>query len=221
MPLVSHRYLQPEGELGLWQIGESEAFFLDRISLHPLEAAQLAEIKGHRRVEWLASRWLLHEMSGRQLRAACLKDEFGKPHLEGSFYDISLSHSHELVAVIAAPRLVGVDIQYLVTKIERIAYKFMRPEEAESLESSSRIEHLHVYWGAKECLYKAYGRRSLDFKTHILIEPFRYQQTGGRFSGRVLKDAYNESFELWYERLGDFILVYGMADIGDQRLAFD
>ena len=122
MPLQFHRYLQPEGELGLWKIEESEVYFLEQLNLTPIEEDYIVQLKGRRRLEWLAGRLLLHRMSGRETRGACIKDEFGKPHLEGSAYEISISHSRELAAVVAAPRNVGVDIQKLVAKIERLAH---------------------------------------------------------------------------------------------------
>jgi len=219
MPFLEHHFLSPEGELGIWKIDEDTAFFESKLDMQEKEQQLVVELKGHRRTEWLASRFLLHLMSGRDERAACLKDEFGKPYLEDSFYHISMSHSREMTAVIAAPRLVGVDIQKLVGKIENIAHKFMRDEELQSLKTESRLEHLHVYWGAKEALYKAYGRKSLDFRTHIFVEPFDYDLSGGQCSGRVVKDDFDKKFEIHYRRIDDFILVYAWEDIGDVRIA--
>ncbi len=219
MPLLFHRYLQPEGELGLWRIEESEDFFLDQLKLAAEEQAQVAQLKGHRRLEWLAGRWLLHLMSGREQRGACLKDEHGKPYLSESLFDISISHSREMASVMAAPRAVGVDIQRIVGKIELIAHKFMRDPEMESLEPATRLEHLHVYWGAKEALYKAYGRRQLDFKKHIFIEPFDYDVSLGKCQGYVEKEDYHQEFSLTYERIEDYILVAGIEELGDLRWA--
>ena len=218
MPLLFHRYLQPEGELGLWEIEESEDFFLERLDLSAMEETYIEQMKGHRKLEWLAGRWLLHQMSGRSLRGACIKDEFGKPHLEGSLYQISISHSREMASVMAAPRSVGLDIQKLVGKIERLAHKYMRPEELDSLHPDTRLEHLHVYWGAKESLYKAYGRRQLDFREHIHIDPFAYDLEKGRCTGRVEKGDYCAYFDLYYEKIRDFILVYAFEDIGELRI---
>ena len=219
MPQIYHKYLETEGELGLWKIEEDELFFYRQMSLSKVEQKQLEKIKGHRRLEWLASRWLLHKMSGRKFRGACLKDEFGKPYLQNSLFEISISHSRKIAAVIAAPVLVGIDIQKIVGKINSIAHKFMRPEETNSLNDETKLVHLHVYWGAKEALYKAYGRRALDFKQHIHIEPFSFSTKGGQFVGKIIKDEYFASFQLWYELIDDFVLVYAKEDIGDQRIA--
>ncbi len=208
MALLTHKLIHPAGEVGIWEITESEAFLLSKIGLFPEEQAQLDTIKGRKRIEWLAARYLVHTMSGRQDRGVFLKDEFGKPHLEGSVFDISISHSHGMAAAIAAPFPVGIDIQKLIPKIGRIAPKFMTPKERASLSNLTEIEHMHVYWGAKEALYKAYGRRQLDFCQHILIEPFEFDLNSGICYGQVKKDDYHRCFTLRYERVGEYILVY-------------
>jgi len=217
--LIFHKNLDSAGEIGLWKIEEDEKFFVEQMDLLPKEEQLLLHIKGHRRLEWLASRWLLHLMSGRQKRGACLKDEFGKPYLENSFYDISISHSREYVTVMAAPHAVGIDIQKMVSKIESIVPKFLSQKEQGTLKEANRLEHLHVYWGAKEALYKAYGRKKLDFKQHILIEPFNFNLRIGHAKGRVHKDEFDAQFEIRYEQIGDYILVYATEIKEDDRLA--
>lgn len=212
MPLLSHESITPVGELGIWEITEPEDYFIKELELFPTEKEYIATLKGRRKLEWLAGRYLLHYMSGRAIRGACIKDEFGKPFLKDSQFQISISHSRELASVIAAPFSVGIDIQKLVGKIERIAHKFMRENEMESLEARTRLEHLHVYWGAKEALYKAYGRRQLDFKKHIHIEPFSYDLDNGFCSGQVLKGDFKARYQIWYERRGDFILVWAIEE---------
>ncbi|MEM1218983.1 MAG: 4'-phosphopantetheinyl transferase superfamily protein [Bacteroidota bacterium] len=214
MPLIKTERIVPAGEWGIWKIEESEAFFLDALGLRSLEVQQLATMKGRRRVEWLASRYLLHVLSGREDRADCLKDEFGKPYLVGSDYQISLSHSHGLAAVIAAPQAVGIDIQLEVSKIERIAHKYMRPEEMSSLSTTRRITHLHVYWGAKEALFKAYGRKEVDFKQHLHMEPFSLQENGGNFQGKLIKPDTEQSFRLSYRLFDSFVLVWCIEQEG-------
>lgn len=215
MPIQTYRHLPTKGELGIWQIDETEEFFREKLALTPLEETQMATIKGDgRRKEWLASRYLLHVMSGRKERGAFVKDEYGKPHLTDSLFNISISHSNHVAAVLATPELCGIDIQKIVTKIERIAQKFMRQEELYSLQLGSRLEHLHVYWGAKEAIYKAYGRKELDFSKHILIEPFEYNLSEGTCQGKIQKGDFQQEFQLYYEQIGTFILVYALATGG-------
>lgn len=209
MPMEFQQVLPSKIELGLWSVEEPEEWFLEQMNLSDKEDAFIAKIKGHRRLEWLAGRWAMHVLSGREKRGACLKDEFGKPFLENSEYDISISHSRDYVAVMAGPKSVGVDIQKMVAKITRLAPKFLRAVEMGNL-SDKAFEEMHVYWGAKECLYKAYGRRQLDFREHIVVEPFEFSAAGGELIGRVKKDDFDQRYNLKYRLVKDFILVYGM-----------
>lgn len=212
MPLsLQQKFPNKPGEFAIWNIEESEEFFRIQMELAPIEEEQVNRIKGEgRRLEWLASRYLIHLMSGRKKRGIILKDEFGKPHLEDSDFHIAISHSNGKAAAIAAPYLVGIDLQKLVGKIERIAHKYMREKEMESLKSATRLEHLHIYWGAKEALYKAYGRKELDFRQHLFVTPFDYDLSIGKATGKVKKGSFDVSFDLFYQLIDDFMLVYAL-----------
>lgn len=218
MPIIVHHTVEPEGELGIWRIEEAEAWFRQRLELGPAEALQLASIKGRRRTEWLAARQLVHAMSGRDRRGAFVKDEHGKPHLKGSDWHISISHTRSLAAAIAAPFSVGIDIQILVSRIDRLARRFMRPEELASLQPEGRLEHLHVYWGAKEALYKAYGRRRLDFCRHLLVEPFALEPGSGRTRGRIVKGGFEAAYQIQYVLEPGYVLVWVIEEEGRSRL---
>ncbi|GJM36377.1 MAG: siderophore biosynthesis protein [Saprospiraceae bacterium] len=208
MPLFLHQHLEPEGELGLWRINETEEWFLDRLLLYPGELRQLSSIKGKKRIEWLAVRQLVHQMSGREKRGAFVKDEFGKPYLDLADWYISISHSHNLAAAIASPVSIGIDIQFLVGKIERIAHKYMRPEEMQNLGQANRLEQLHIYWGAKEAIFKAYGRRELEFKKNIFIQPFSFDLETGICYGQIYKDSLIQDYKIHYRQVEDYMLVY-------------
>jgi phosphopantetheinyl transferase (holo-ACP synthase) len=211
MPLFFHQHIQSDIELGVWEITEDEHWFLTQLLLYPGELRQLSLIKGSKRLEWLGVRHLVHEMSGRIKRGAFLKDEFGKPYLEYSAYHVSISHSAGMAAAVGSLVNNGVDIQKIVPKLEAIARRVMRPEELEGIQPESSLEHLHVLWGAKECLYKAYGRRQLDFREHILITPFVYNKQGGTCYGMVKKGAIEMNFSLEYTIEKEaYMLVYAL-----------
>ena len=211
MPLLFTKEIAEQTHLALWKIVEGEHFFTEKMTLTETETERLAQIKGGRRLEWLAGRWLVHEMSGAVERLICEADSYGKPHLTNSPLEMSLSHSNDMAAAILAPQSVGIDIQKLVAKIERIAHKYMREAEFESL-GEHRIEHLHIYWGAKEALYKAYGRRKLDFRQHILIKPFDYQENGTT-TGRVVKDDFEANYRIYFEKMNEYMLVYAIENL--------
>lgn len=198
--------------LAIWRVEEEEAFFLQQLDLQENESLELANLKGARRLEWLASRWLVHELLtglGHEDRYPVQKDEFGKPYLLGGPFQLSFSHSHGYVAVLLSDQPVGVDLQAIVPKIDRIAKKFMREEELASLQPETRLEHLHFYWSAKEALYKAHGRRELDFRQHIFVQPFDYQPFSNTV-GRVSKGTETLSFDLYFEKMDGFVLAYAL-----------
>ena len=103
MPLIYHQNIIPKGEFGVWKLTEIENYFLENIDFEVGELEELGKIKKGRRLEWLAVRWLLHQLSGREVRGEIKKDEYGKPYLVHSDFHISMSHSTKMAAVIAAP----------------------------------------------------------------------------------------------------------------------
>ena len=212
MALWYEKHWQNGYQIGIWKIDETEPYFLERLELNDSEAVELAKTKGRRRLEWLASRYLVHHLFSDDPawdRIPMHKDEFGKPHLNDAEFHVSFSHSYEFVAVILGKMTVGIDIQKFVPKITALERKFMRKVESESLSEKTRLEHLHLYWGAKEALYKCYGRRRLDFKQHILVEPFGYQAFG-QTTGRVIKDGFQQTYEIIFMKTGNYFLVYAL-----------
>lgn len=209
MPLLD-AYPLPDADahLGIWKMTEPLTFFESRLTLFPREVDEIKTLKERKKGEWFCSRYVLHVLSDRHIRGACLKDEFGKPFLEGSSYHISMSHSEYRTAIIASPHKVGIDIQHKVEKITRIAPKFLSEKELSQIPKNNEINYLHFYWGAKEALYKIYGKKEVDFKKHLTILPF--SESNGIFmsSGLILKDANPIRCYIKARVYDDFILVY-------------
>jgi phosphopantetheinyl transferase len=211
MPIHFKKSLASGGEIGIWNITEDIDYFLSKLDLYPDEKVNLEKLHPIKKREWLSARHLLHLMSGRKVRTACVKDDFGKPFLVDSKMHISMSHSHDMSAVIASPSVCGIDIQLKVPKIERIAHKFLHTDEVNTIGHHHRLEKLHCYWGAKESIYKAFGRKSLDFKKHMRIEPFDFNFDGFSFSGTLKKEGFEEwRFKLYCSSFEDYILVYAL-----------
>ena len=213
MPLIEKRSLKSGAIFGIWKIEEPAEFFDGLLTLTAAESDERSRIKGRRQEEWLASRWLLHILSERLQRDEILKDQYGKPHLANSDWEISISHTHGYTAVMAGPTKLGIDIQKPVEKIARIAHKYLHPDELENIGHQKEQQFLHVYWGAKESLYKAYGRRFLDFKNDILIDPFNLEQQVT--TGRVIKGD-GLHFDIFFQLNQAYVLVYAINT--DRRL---
>ena len=212
MPLLVKEILEPYGELGIWHVQEDSEFFESQLYIYPEEEPQIQLLTGRKKMEWLASRYLLHVMSGRTTRGACLKDSYGKPYLVDSPYSISISHSKDLTAVVASPMLVGVDIQYLVPKISRIARKFVSIEEYKLIPPRHELMYYHFIWGAKESLYKAYGKGQLNFINHIYVQSIVKDGRDMHGTALVHKDDFKARFRLIGRIFEEYILVYAIHE---------
>jgi 4'-phosphopantetheinyl transferase EntD len=117
-------------------------------------------------------------------------DEFGKPHLKDGKY-ISITHSFIYSAVIISDtNVVGIDIEKQRDKIVKIAQKFTFIEEYKTIANhDALVRKLTIVWGAKESLYKIYGKKKLLFKDHIYIEDFLF--ANGKTTGTI---QYKDNF---------------------------
>jgi 4'-phosphopantetheinyl transferase len=215
MPLIQHIKTEENGQLAVWHITENEAFFSEKLPLTDTDRAELDGLKGHRRLEGFAGRYLVQLMV--DFKHKVVKDAFGKPHLAGSDLHISITHSSHFVAAIISPNAVGIDIQDVTPRLDRIAWRVMNENKLQQLDKTHRLDHLHTYWCAKESLYKAYGWRGLDFRKNIVIEPFIYPENGlekGVFlpvtEGSILTDNFEKKFALYLGKIDNCILVYSL-----------
>ncbi len=208
MPLIDHIALKPEGEIGIWHITEDKSELETFMSMEEVELENMQRMSERRQKEWMAARWLIHQLSGRTKRAKCLKDEFGKPYLEDSKFNISISHSLDMTACVASPYNVGIDIQEIVGKMQRIAKKFVSDEEWSHIPDEDSLEYLHVIWGAKEAMYKAWGRKRIDFRKEMRTEEFRWLNNVAQFKGVLRKGNIEMVFDVIARKLDNFILVY-------------
>jgi len=209
MPLHYIQSVDPSGVFAVWHNAESVSYFEQRLHLNPDEELLLKDFSDRKKIEWLSSRNLLHIMTGAKSRTLCTKDEHGKPTLINSEYHISLSHSVDRTAVIASKRSVGIDIQKVVSKIGRIARKFCNEVELESISVSERDELLyyHIIWGAKECIYKSYGKRKVDFRGHMTVWDLDANMTSGTAKGKIDIGEFSAMYDLEYHLMDDYMVV--------------
>ncbi|MGB3080688.1 MAG: 4'-phosphopantetheinyl transferase superfamily protein [Saprospiraceae bacterium] len=134
------------------------------------EKSILNQLSPRKRSEWLASRELLFRIAKLPERVECLYDDFGKPYLKGINKHISVSHSEEWCSAMVSDKSCGVDIQVYSDTVQRISNRFLSASELGEIENvKNKLHFLHLYWGAKECMYKAYGKRKLEFRSHIYV----------------------------------------------------
>ncbi len=201
--------VQPSGLFAVWDNTEPISYFEDRLDLNIGEKEVLENFSERKRLEWLSSRYLLHIMTGSKSRTLCTKDEHGKPILTNSEYHISLSHSADRTAVIASKRPVGIDIQKVVSKIGRIARKFCNEQEQKyvPLDEDQALLFYHIIWGAKECIYKSYGKRKVDFRGHMTISNIEKNVNYGSAKGKIDINDFVATYDIEYQLMEDYMIV--------------
>ena len=139
--------------------------------------------------------------------ADLIYDEFGKPHLkDGNF--ISITHSFTFSAIIISKKApVGIDIEKQRDKIVRIAHKFTPIQEYKTIANhDALVSKLTIVWGAKESLYKIYGKKKLLFLHHINIEDFRFAD--GKTTGEIRYEGYVSDHTIHFLEFEGFTCVY-------------
>lgn len=171
MPLIVDDVSNNGRRLAVWQINESEQELLNAMTITSEMVHQLKRITCDvKRLEWLASRVLLHKLTG--CYAEVCYNCNGKPFIPDYGGSISISHTRGFAAVVLSPDLAGVDMEYPSTRISRIASRFINPSK-ENFFSSDEADLYHaIIWCAKETLYKMADCPGLIFKVDLIVLPF-------------------------------------------------
>lgn len=196
MALYKTLTVNPATKVLIWKIEETIDELKSGITLTTNSESRLNSMKSEiHQKGFLSIRYLLKEIG---LTDDDLQyDGFGKPHLNNGRF-ISITHSFNFTAIIFSYEAeVGIDIEKQREKILRIAHKFTPIEEYKTIANvDALILKLTIVWGAKESLYKIYGKKKLLFLHHIYVEDFKFadEKTTGeiRFNGE--ESSYNIKF---------------------------
>lgn len=174
MPNYAHHTFEGGG-FAIWHITETSSELYSLLDTHRYDG-QLAEKNNEaRRAEWLAVRLLIKDLFGSDAEVAY--HPTGRPYLKGGDVHISISHTRGYAAVAYSNAgSIGLDIEHISDRVERIATRFTSPFEAEYIDrheqSERQLYHL-INWSAKETLYKLFDTPSLaEFKEAFHVAPY-------------------------------------------------
>ncbi|WP_233885368.1 4'-phosphopantetheinyl transferase family protein [Tenacibaculum piscium] len=192
----------------IWKIEESFEELSENITLNQRSIDRLNSMKSdlHRR-GFLSVRQLLKEVN--YTDEDLIYDEFGKPHLkDGKF--ISITHSFTFSGIIISDdKPVGIDIEKQRDKIVKIAHKFTPIEAYKSIANhDALVSKLTVVWGAKESLYKIYGKKKLHFLKNIYIDDFSFETN--KSLGRILYEGITDEYRIHFLETEGFTCVYAI-----------
>ncbi len=203
------------GNCLLWQIDEPEKYFLHYLDqFAPHFPSGFEAWQPRRRKEWLAGRYLLTHTLNCTL-ADVVTDDYGKPHLAQRGIEISLSHTAKWVALLYHEAPVGLDIQKFRGDITHLQDKFSVPHDLELVKKSfSEAWRAYVIWSAKEAMYKAFGRRRLDFRRHILLQELDEHDGAVTFQGVISRERYTVLYDVHVMLFQDLVIARAITRQG-------
>jgi len=170
MPLF-YEHINDFAKIAIWHIAEEKNFFLQKVPL------QREITHPHKQLQHLAGRYLLqhlyHDFPHHLIEIADTR----KPFLPNEEYHFSISHCGDYAAVIVSKdHRVGIDIELVTAKVERVKHKFLNEKEIELVNGQSDVGNemqiLTLLWSCKEAVFKWYGSGGIDFKEDIHLHPF-------------------------------------------------
>jgi 4'-phosphopantetheinyl transferase len=209
MAIAYRQRIDEDTEFALWKIEEKAEDLYSQLQLDDGEKNFIEQISsGKRHLHWLGTRVLLRKMLLTDEYIDCKVDEHGKPYLVSLPYHISFSHSFDYAAVmISKKKPVGIDIEIIKEKVERIAHKFLSKKELATLEPVNKVEQLYVCWCAKEAIYKCYGQKAVSFLDNINLQPFTFNDKGW-VNAHLRKDAIALDYKVGYLQYEDYMIGY-------------
>lgn len=205
MPLYKTIEINNTTKVLIWKIEETFNELLNGVTLTKNNENRVNAMKSElHRKGFLAIRQLF-KIAGYSDKEV-IYDEFGKPHLANGGY-ISITHSFQFCGlIISEENPVGIDIEKQREKIVKIAHKFTPIEEYKGVNPEKLVRKLTVVWGAKESLYKIYGKKQLLFKEHIYIDEFYLKDS--RTTGDIKYNGKNSTYFVSFFEFEGFTCVY-------------
>lgn len=203
MPKVWQKYIKSGSLSGLWRISESTEELRGRYNLGEPETFSH---EGRTR-QWLASRVLLQELLAEYGHSGTYevhKLPSGKPVISIPGMFVSISHAGDYAAVVLSDAPIGIDVEKLGNRIQRIRTKFMNPEDLAQLRDEADIEWMHTVWSAKEALFKFHPLGNIDFKEHLHLKKIEE----GFLAAEIRKDGERISMQVPYEQFDTYIIAW-------------
>jgi len=174
-----------------------------QVALFPNEKEQLSSLSNEfRKVEFLGVRSLRNKLS---ILEPINYTENRKPYLDGNQHMfISISHSKKYCALGASSSHIGIDIEEVSPRIERISERFVHQDEVKFIGADHLLD-LTKLWTMKEAMFKLNDRSGIEFKTELIIE----EQTGDVYFGKMLTEKNWRKVKLECFQLNELVISVG------------
>lgn len=200
----------PPPDYIIWNINETEEELRASLSHPEYFAEKIANLKpGSRRLlEVLAVRRALKELFYGEEQEV-VYDEHGKPSLKAGKPYISISHTQGYAAVISSEVPVGIDIERIGNRVEKVVSHFLKQEELVTLALySDAVPALHLAWSAKEAAFKILGQEYYDLQHLTTISHINVAQK----TMSLNVEGRPQSLIVHYDYTEDYVLAWVQDD---------
>ncbi|NCB08762.1 MAG: 4'-phosphopantetheinyl transferase superfamily protein [Bacteroidia bacterium] len=195
------------GQLGIWLLNEPLEQLLQNFHFTETEKKEFDCITSEKRKkEYLAVRTLLENLLN--FKPQIDYEKSGKPILANSPLHISVSHSADLVVAVISKINIGIDVERIDRDINRIATRFLHPQEMNFVEQTQNQQSAKVLlWSAKEAIFKCTCLEGIEFSRQIRIQPFILENTG-KISGELNANSETTKYQLEYFFFENNVIVF-------------
>ncbi len=210
MPLYYQQNINETTKLAVWEIKEEASFFIQHVPFHQ-QVSHPQKLLQH-----LAGRYLLTYLFPDFPIPLIEIADTRKPFLPKDEYHFSISHCENYAAaIVSSKKRVGIDVELVTHRVDRIKNKFLNSQELNNLASGNNlgneIEKLTVLWSAKEAMFKWWGRGDIDFRDVMRTQPFELNVSGS-INADFIKNDFHQQLNLQYKLQEKLSLVWVESD---------
>ena len=202
MPIFKE-IISEQAQILIWKYSEEEEFSADLIS-DEKEFENLKQKSPKRLIEKQMVRHMLKKiMPNHKIRY----HENGQPYLEPFDKFVSVSHSFPYAVLAISEKKIGVDIEQVKDRIDKIKHKFLHPKEIDWLSrAESGIEHLIAIWCIKEALFKIHSSKQWSFKEFYVVDEF-FLDKFSKIKCKVFDKDKEDKFLAHLEKIENYYLA--------------
>jgi len=202
MPIFKE-IISEQTQILIWKYLEEEKFSADLIS-DEKEFENLKQKSPKRLIEKQMVRQMLKKiLPNHKIRY----HENGQPYLEPFDKFVSVSHSFPYAVLAISEKKIGVDIEQVKDRIDKIKHKFLHPKEIDWLSrAESGIEHLTAIWCIKEALFKIHSSKQWSFKEFYVVDEF-FLDKFSKIKCKVFDKDKEDKFLAHLEKIGNYYLA--------------
>jgi 4'-phosphopantetheinyl transferase len=167
MKQVFYKNTSNGNHLYVWKVYSCANTLLEKITLSNKELKEFKVLKNKkRRLEFVACRRALKNIFSCDL--ILNHRETGQPYIKEAAH-LSISHSHQYIAIAFGTENIGVDIELPQQKMQQIISRILSTKEYRLYLKNPSNEQACKLWGIKEAVLKYVGDKNLNYRDDIQI----------------------------------------------------